>query len=1226
MRFFPQIIPRFNRLQDLQADLSGFARRVMVLASVLGIVAFFFRQAFFLSGDPYGLLWLRLFIFLIAISGLLYLLINIDRASNKFYRTTLLWIGGLLITLGAVVFGARVTWALAMIPVAYFVFLTNSPLPTQRNGRIIAQVVLAAGLMALLMKFSSAYQNTDLQQAPFATRHVLWAMAITAIFGLHWRTLIETARALGLPDPEAQLERLDALRLKHLRLCLLIGSAVPLTILSIQPWLEPGWAPLIKNPALIGMMVSALLLTGWLMLQSGKAQAVATIRLVLLGMAFIASLGLKGQDMGAQFVGTQWIPILVVAVAPRRYRAHFFAALVMVWAYLYASVGYWHEATVMALYAALCGSVFMWLLLSARDRLTQRLYERVLAKDGAGDDSAQLPSVIAHSGAAEPVPLLKKHWLWVFAAALGAGATFSLVLWLWHDNSVVRATNRLVSTSNILKRETEQQFIGMAQTARLAAELVKTQKTIEGPSIASEVLLRTYPAIEEVAVGTQAAPDRNTFRSQARAQQAQPLATRRDLDPDTVVLEVLSEQSIALHLHTTNNALMPTADQSVWVSMRFAPDRTLGLGQALGDLQKAGAFAELVILPTQEGVVALNAGKSWRYASWADEDLNAQEMRMGEPYKSLRTEVPLPGGLALITVWTHEVLLAGPREILLAVQAGLLLSLIAGLGTLQAIRVRLLSRAQIAQIKALEVAQAEGALIQAQNQLMTAATRSAKDRAALFDKLSVAVCEKQITPEGHVKIIRANPAYLALSGLDKASDELAQTDIYLLSVHPEDQARVRQVMLDAQSQTAGKQFQFRYQFGPRQRHIEATIAPVTDADGNTSWLETQVDITDHVLHEQRIQEMTQTLEPLAQLARYTTNAVFFTDANWRITWMNEGASRLSGVDVDEAIGQHYWQVFSSGDTPPDKAALARHGDLVFDLRGANKKSGLPFWLHVNLHGQRDANDAFTGAMAVATDTTASKSVNAMLQDMNQRLQDLVLESRSAVHARDKFITTVADALAAPLQAIALQAETISKSAELDQSHRQQGLDIARQASAATDNLHEALAMIQLEKASETTQTLEFDPHDLVDRAVQRFAARSQQKQIAIKVDIHDAVPARVRGDLHRIELVLTKLLDNALKFTASGEIAIRLLAIPAGQHSLRLRCEVQDEGLGMPQAELARVFDDQDERNPGTAVGSNLSLRLVKRLVALMDGDVDAKSVPGKGSTFSFVVPLDKVD
>lgn len=77
-----------------------------------------------------------------------------------------------------------------MIPVAYFVFLTSSPLPSRRSGRLIAQLVLAAGLMALLMKFSTAYQDSELQLAPFAARHVLWTVAITAIFGLHWRTFV----------------------------------------------------------------------------------------------------------------------------------------------------------------------------------------------------------------------------------------------------------------------------------------------------------------------------------------------------------------------------------------------------------------------------------------------------------------------------------------------------------------------------------------------------------------------------------------------------------------------------------------------------------------------------------------------------------------------------------------------------------------------------------------------------------------------------------------------------------------------------------------------------------------------------------------------------------------------------------------------------------------------------------------------------------------------------
>jgi CheY-like chemotaxis protein len=125
------------------------------------------------------------------------------------------------------------------------------------------------------------------------------------------------------------------------------------------------------------------------------------------------------------------------------------------------------------------------------------------------------------------------------------------------------------------------------------------------------------------------------------------------------------------------------------------------------------------------------------------------------------------------------------------------------------------------------------------------------------------------------------------------------------------------------------------------------------------------------------------------------------------------------------------------------------------------------------------------------------------------------------------------------------------------------------------------------------------------------------------------MPARVRGDKDRLKQVLLNLLSNAIKFTQGGEVEVRakVESETATHHSLKV--SVRDTGIGIPQDAQLKLFarfmqvDNSTTRNYG---GTGLGLAISKQLVELMSGTIGVTSIRGKGSTFWFSIPLEKVE
>ena len=171
-------------------------------------------------------------------------------------------------------------------------------------------------------------------------------------------------------------------------------------------------------------------------------------------------------------------------------------------------------------------------------------------------------------------------------------------------------------------------------------------------------------------------------------------------------------------------------------------------------------------------------------------------------------------------------------------------------------------------------------------------------------------------------------------------------------------------------------------------------------------------------------------------------------------------------------------------------------------------------------------------------------------------------------------------------------------------------------------VNEMLDLSRIEAGHLAIEEEAFDLAAPVAEVLDLLAPAVAEKGIRLSASIDPLLPARVIGDARRLRQVLLNLADNAVKFTAAGGVGIR---VERAEANGMVRFAVADTGIGMPPEVQARLFGRFAQGGPETARrygGSGLGLMICKRLVGLVGGRIVLASTPGKGSTFSFEIPL----
>ncbi|MFZ5774018.1 MAG: PAS domain S-box protein [Thermodesulfobacteriota bacterium] len=400
-----------------------------------------------------------------------------------------------------------------------------------------------------------------------------------------------------------------------------------------------------------------------------------------------------------------------------------------------------------------------------------------------------------------------------------------------------------------------------------------------------------------------------------------------------------------------------------------------------------------------------------------------------------------------------------------------------------------------------------------------------------------------------------------------------------------------------------------------------TIAPVSNNDGKVeSYIAVKEDISER---KQLADALRERSEILASIASAALSAIVMMDSEGRITFWNSAAERIFGWNREEAIGKDLHLLLA----PSSYQKSFRENFATFHQTGGGPIVGT----QVELTGlRRDGTELPVELSISALRINGQWHAVGLIHDISDRkeAEAAILaardEAQEANRAKSDFLARMSHEIRTPMNAI-IGLSHLALERDLSPTVRDY---LTKIANAGRNLLHIINDILDFSKIE--TQKLTIEPHPFsLEKVLNDLAGltsiKAQEKEVELLFDVAADVPDRLEGDSLRLGQVLLNLVSNAIKFTEQGEVVVALERVDGRQDRPRLRFSVRDTGPGLSEEQLAKLFtpfSQADGSISRTHGGTGLGLAISKRLVELMGGELGAESTPGRGSTFSFTLPL----
>jgi two-component system, sensor histidine kinase and response regulator len=366
----------------------------------------------------------------------------------------------------------------------------------------------------------------------------------------------------------------------------------------------------------------------------------------------------------------------------------------------------------------------------------------------------------------------------------------------------------------------------------------------------------------------------------------------------------------------------------------------------------------------------------------------------------------------------------------------------------------------------------------------------------------------------------------------------------------------------------------------------------------------------------RAREVQASADRLRLLTDAAPVGIFQTDAQNRYVYTNPRWTEITGIGADQAVGRA-WDSIIGPEQRADLAAeqadvSAKELSRRFEIRPANSTPRIVLVTARSMLGIDGGTAGWVGTLA---DVTAEAGAEAAMSAARDKATE-------ASRLKSDFLANMSHEIRTPMNGVIGMTDLLLET-ELGAVQRDYAQTVRNSGEALLTIINDILDYSKVEAGKLEIEDIEFDLRSVVDGVVDLLAGQAQHKALELVAILDAAVPAVVRGDPGRVRQVLTNLIANAIKFTRTGEVVVRVTMTEHADEAAIVRFEVTDTGDGIAPDKIGLIFapfvqaDTSTSRRYG---GTGLGLAISSQLVTLMGGDFGVSSELGQGSRFWFTI------